>query len=320
MTDADVRAHSGWANLEVDVDSETVQRLLAMRSKLEGLEESSFGFNLTEHQRMATVVVVVAACAFYVILSLRASVKARRLALAHVLDETVATSRRVSPLAMLLWRSAAAVFIFASYFSGWATSSPRVKFMRVSTFTCWSWFMMGVYFCVAALATLLHMSGRRLPSMLKATIWAMFEALTPVSILVCLVVWFVLIPMFQASNNVVALRIMFSWFGLAAHNANVVLMAVELLLNRLSFNDSHMPFVIIYGLVYLAFAMYLWRATGVLFYFFLDYTLPFAWVAYLALLGVIVASFKVTEHAAGAIKKRETPKSSSDGAPKAKGA
>eukprot|EP00968_Pinguiococcus_pyrenoidosus_P026827 scaffold7339_cov249-Pinguiococcus_pyrenoidosus.AAC.27 len=44
----------------------------------------------------------------------------------------------------------------------------------------------------------------------------------------------------------------------------VALMAFELLVNRLSFRGSHMPFVICYGLVYLAFAMYYWRATGVL--------------------------------------------------------
>mmetsp|Transcript_61 Transcript_61/g.332 ORF Transcript_61/g.332 Transcript_61/m.332 type:complete len:187 (-) Transcript_61:164-724(-) len=167
---------------------------------------------------------------------------------------------------------------------------------------CRSWFMQGIFFSLAATATLLHLVGSKVPGTLKNAVWVMFEVFTAVSILICVVVWTVLIPAFEASGNTLALKLMYSWFGLTAHNANVALMAFELLVNRLSFRGSHMPFVICYGLVYLAFAMYYWRATGVLYYFFLDYTMAFAPLAYLALLAVMIAFYYLAMYAASALK------------------
>jgi len=80
--------------------------------------------------------------------------------------------------------------------------------------------MQGIFFSLAATATLLHLVGSKVPGTLKNAVWVMFEVFTAVSILICVVVWTVLIPAFEASGNTLALKLMYSWFGLTAHNAN----------------------------------------------------------------------------------------------------
>lgn len=45
-------------------------------------------------------------------------------------------------------------------------------------------------------------------------------------------------------------------------DSSVVFMVVELLVNRLSINALHVIFALLYGLIYLTFALILWKMTG----------------------------------------------------------
>ena len=58
---------------------------------------------------------------------------------------------------------------------------------------------------------------------------------------------------------------------LLMHNANVLLMFTELLLNRLKVDPMHLPMVLGWGVWYVVFAWWWHRRTGVFFYPFMDY-------------------------------------------------
>ena len=61
---------------------------------------------------------------------------------------------------------------------------------------------------------------------------------------------------------------------LLMHNANVLLMFTELLLNRMKVDPMHLPMVLAWGVWYVIFAWWWHSRTGVFFYPFMDYSLP----------------------------------------------
>lgn len=77
---------------------------------------------------------------------------------------------------------------------------------------------------------------------------------------------------------------------LLMHNANILFMAIELVVNRVPFAAWHFPFILLYGTSYAVFSWVWNHYNGYYFYFFLDYTRPGAIFWYIALM-VIVAIF-----------------------------
>mmetsp|Transcript_61 Transcript_61/g.334 ORF Transcript_61/g.334 Transcript_61/m.334 type:complete len:120 (-) Transcript_61:774-1133(-) len=119
------------------MNDQTLDKMLELREKLHTQEAVLLGFNLSEDERRFSVAFVVGVVAILVVRELHANIQHRRLAFSSVQAADVATSRYLPEAVMLLWRTAAAVFIFVTYFQGFSSASTLTRQMRVSTFTCW---------------------------------------------------------------------------------------------------------------------------------------------------------------------------------------
>lgn len=98
----------------------------------------------------------------------------------------------------------------------------------------------------------------------------LFEISFPVSFMVSSLVTFVLIP--YAKKAKMPIDNFFVIVPLLMHNANIVFMAIELIVNKIPFALWHFPIVVMYGLLY---AMFSWTWNyhkGYYFYYFMDYT------------------------------------------------
>lgn len=142
---------------------------------------------------------------------------------------------------------------------------------RFVMFTVWSWLLQGIYFSLAALYSFSHYIP--LPfienRLLMSAVWVLFEVSFPIAFMVSAVVTFVLIP--AAVKQKVSVKHFYYPASLLMHNANVIFMSIELILNRISFVSTHFPFILLYGIVYIVFTWILYQYKGVYYYFFLDY-------------------------------------------------
>jgi hypothetical protein len=157
----------------------------------------------------------------------------------------------------------------------------------LATFTMWSWSLIGVYGFVTGTVSAFEAAGFKMSGksadVLSLAAWVAFEVLTSVSILVCLVVWLVLVPLMPAlATHIVPL---------SAHNLNVVFMLAEMYLNRLPFVHSHYLFALYYGIVYIVFTWLYCLSTGIVFYFFIDWRKWIVVPGYTVLIGLLYASF-----------------------------
>jgi len=75
------------------------------------------------------------------------------------------------------------------------------------------------------------------------------------------------------------------------HNANILFMLIEFLLNDLPISFWHFPFILTYGLIYVMFSWVLYHYRGYHYYFFLDYTKPYALYWYLGLFAIVLFFF-----------------------------
>jgi len=159
-------------------------------------------------------------------------------------------------------------------------------FERFAPFTVWCWCIQGVYFTIAACS-----SAGILPAQnfLSGVAWISFELSFSVAYLVSAVVSFVLIP--ATVKRGLPLDNFFRPWPLIMHNANVVFIAVEMVLNRLPFTPHHHPFVLLYACSYVLFAWFWFQRKGYFFYFFLDYASTYAVLWYLALLALLLLCF-----------------------------
>ncbi|KAI8895145.1 hypothetical protein BC833DRAFT_623298 [Globomyces pollinis-pini] len=145
------------------------------------------------------------------------------------------------------------------------------------TFTFWAWNLQGVYY----LFTLyLHVLPDPSPLLIQTTV-ILFEVSFSVAILVTVVVTFVLIPVgIHMKEDVEGL---FAPLALIMHNLNVIFMVLELIWNQIKFDLSHLPFVILFGLVYVIAAWFIAYSQGYFFYFFLNFNQPKCILLHLAL-------------------------------------
>ena len=157
---------------------------------------------------------------------------------------------------------------------------------RLSTFTVWSWILIGIYFGFTSICGLMNLIGLEtsIPFILLQISWILYELSFPISFLITIIVSFVLIPPAIARGTHQPL---FSTPSLLMHNANVIMMTVENLLNIIPFSYSHAVFGVLYGLLYAVFAWGWYHHKGVFYYFFLDYEFKGAELWYLGLILVV---------------------------------
>jgi hypothetical protein len=119
----------------------------------------------------------------------------------------------------------------------------------------------------------------------------LFEISFPVAFMVSTVVTFVLIP--HAKRAKLPLDSFFVLIPLLMHNANIVFMAMEIIINKIPFAIWHFPFVVLYGASYAVFSWFWKHYKGYYFYYFMDYTRERAIVWYVALLTIAAVFFLI---------------------------
>lgn len=93
-----------------------------------------------------------------------------------------------------------------------------------------------------------------------------------------------------------AVNILFRPVALLTHNANIVFMVFELLVNRLRFHATHFTFAIIFGLLYIVFSWVLYSRIKLFYYFFLDYNRKDNIIVYTGLATVVSLTLSTNLH------------------------
>lgn len=164
-----------------------------------------------------------------------------------------------------------------------------------ATFTIWSWSLIGLYMLLSGLMTLATRFGNWKPSsagrctaMLCRLVWLLFEVMLPVSFLIFLAVWLVLLPVaYQTTGGDMGLL---TWPALFCHNLNFLFMFVEALVNRLCITTYHLTFMFYYGASYVIFSWIFFKEYH-FFYFFIDWRYPLVLIGYTALLVTLTIFF-----------------------------
>jgi len=159
----------------------------------------------------------------------------------------------------------------------------------LGTFTVWCWQMLGVYFVLSGAASLLHAwSGQCICArcnFIANFLWVLFQMMFSYAWLVCLVVWFVLLPTTYISYGNDAGLLSFPCISM--HNVNVLFMLAEMKLNRMIFVRSHLVFTLYFGFAYIVFSWLWYLEAAYFFYFFIDIRSPIVFGGYTMLLLVI---------------------------------
>lgn len=221
-----------------------------------------------------------------------------------------------------------------------------VGFTKLSTFTTWSWILLGLYFHFTIIATILNNNNNNNNKYSTNTFafitLLLFEMSFAISLLVCLTVELILVPTMKKnllpSNNdndrsnsndpysLIAkdpshpfyfsaeqrINSFYARPSIVMHNVNVVLMIIELLLNssymtQFKYINVHISYTAFcIGLPYLIFANIWFRSTGVYYYFFIDHRQPIAPLGVLFIFGVICMFLYFGKCIASVMKPRTT--------------
>jgi hypothetical protein len=163
---------------------------------------------------------------------------------------------------------------------------------RFATFTIWSWTLLGIYLTLASLYSLTSSNPQSFVQQSDTLAYItsiLFEISMPMAFLVSYIVTYVIIPSMAKSG--LNLNPLYSTTALLSHNANIIFVAIEMILNRVAVNELHFPFIIFYACAYVAFAWVWYRYRGFFFYFFLDYNHPLAVPFHIGLLCVVAIMF-----------------------------
>ena len=150
---------------------------------------------------------------------------------------------------------------------------------KLSTFTTLTWTLLSCFTVGAAASSAALAAGfepHDSPAMRGAltVLWIAYEISLPTAILITSIVSFVLVPLvaragLDGSN-------LYSWRAQMMHNANALIVANELLFNRLPIVATHITAPMLWGVCYVVFSWLHLRRTGVVYYPFLDPTLSAA--------------------------------------------
>jgi len=164
-------------------------------------------------------------------------------------------------------------------------------FQRLTTFTLQSWTLHFVYFALTTGISAWHFAGLPSEGMAAHAVgWlahATYAVSLPCAFLTTFVVTFVLLPSRLKAGDYDSIRRMFMLRPQLMHNANLLLMVNELLLCSLPLELSHFNLTVIFGLQYVVGSWVWLRKTGVVYYPFLDPTLPSVMAIFLHMLLLI---------------------------------
>jgi len=173
------------------------------------------------------------------------------------------------------------VKISPTYLDGSALAPNTIQLQglaRLSTFTVQCWTLLTLYFSGACASSLTLVFGTAHPPRWFLTaLWFAYETSLASAALVSFVVTFALIPRSVRSGNREGIQLFFTWKTQFMHSLNIVFMVMELILNDMLCLPSHIPIGMLWGLYYVLFS-WAWLRYGsysVVYYFFLDPTLPF---------------------------------------------
>jgi hypothetical protein len=162
-----------------------------------------------------------------------------------------------------------------------------IGMQRLTTFTVWCWVLLSSYFAIAALCSIMVLFlDAQVPVFMARVACVMYEATFASAYIVTMVVTFVLIP--AASKRNMPTHTFFDPIPVLLHNANVIFIGIETLMNRAPLFGAHFPYGQLFGLAYVVFAWYWYTKIGAFYYFFLDYNRPYASVWYLGLFALVI--------------------------------
>eukprot|EP00908_Phaeocystis_cordata_P026171 Transcript_864.p1 GENE.Transcript_864~~Transcript_864.p1 ORF type:complete len:393 (-),score=138.36 Transcript_864:29-1159(-) len=165
---------------------------------------------------------------------------------------------------------------------------------RLTTYTVQCWALQLVYFTVATAASALQLAGvHGVPVGLARAVHVLYEIVVQTAILVTCCVTFVLLPTRIRRGDWAGARRMLGRRPQLMHNANLAFAASELLFNSLPMLPLHFTFGALFGVQYVLLSWWWLKRTGIVYYPFLDPTLPAprAIAFHFALLAVIAAFF-----------------------------
>lgn len=139
-----------------------------------------------------------------------------------------------------------------------------IGFLRLAPFTVWSWILQAFYFLGALYLQYANLYGISISTQVSDSLYILYEVCFTISILITVIVTFVLIP--AGVHSKTPIDNFFTTAALVMHNANVYFMMLELIFNNFDkFHFSHLPFTIIYGLIYVVWGWILANTKGLFF-------------------------------------------------------
>jgi hypothetical protein len=148
---------------------------------------------------------------------------------------------------------------------------------RLSTFTVQCWTLQLVYFALAAAFSAMYLTGGQAGAMgavLGQVTHVLYEVCVATSLLVTSVVTLVLLPARLKRGDYAGARRMLGWRPQLMHNANLLFATSELLLNGMPILAPHFVFAGLFGIQYVFMTWWWLKRTGIVYYAFLDPTLP----------------------------------------------
>lgn len=161
-------------------------------------------------------------------------------------------------------------------------------------FTNWAFGLLGVYFLVAGLSSIVRGGDEDQPSnFFERLAWVLFEVSFPMAVLIWLMVWFFIFPAEFEMYGWEAASL--SFYGLLAHNGNVIFLVLESWLNKMILFRPHMLFAAVFGNAYISYVWaVVWPTQGRWPYFFFELQL-FTSIVYIVLLATMCLFFLLVE-------------------------
>ncbi|CAJ1404748.1 unnamed protein product [Effrenium voratum] len=158
--------------------------------------------------------------------------------------------------------------------------------------TLWTWCWKTFYFFLATSFSAGYVVWDLEPPLWATQgLWLTFDIAFGMAWLVFWAVWLFLLPFSWLSGHKEALAELLSPLPFYLHNANVVLVTLELVLSQWTVNIEHSIFPVYFAFTYLYFNWWLYSKIGVWIYFFLDYDRPSSVPVCLMLCAITVGSF-----------------------------
>uniref|UniRef100_A0A7S2SGJ2 Uncharacterized protein n=1 Tax=Mucochytrium quahogii TaxID=96639 RepID=A0A7S2SGJ2_9STRA len=173
--------------------------------------------------------------------------------------------------------SRTAVFAFMVGIQIHVYITSRQKGQQFLFFTIWTYHLEIVFYACAVACSWFHLTRRGVPEKLLRLTNLLYAIALPMSLLVSIVYWCILVPQALSSGETQAFD-PFSFEMFAQHAINTVCFYLEFIFNRFQVHDHHLLAIILYTMLYCGFIWVQHLITKFWPYFFLKLTpAAFAW-------------------------------------------